>query len=270
MRITVLSLTAAISCSAVLACGGTSDAPVSPRTATEGPAKEGDIREVVQDFHRLFTSGDGAQVCEFLTPDGQKELLRQFELKDDDCVAALTFDAQKGEPPRTVQVDPIGAQGDEALAVVHIGTDREENLVYTLKRVKDVWRIDLPGYIPGPDALEGDRESAVEVLDSANRHGRALAAGDGKTACSLLTAEAAAEQGRSYRPSPKSKTQRPPGKDPCTFAVDTGLFAPESAPQFDKALAVGDIALAYAKEDMTFLVDTPEGWRIDNLPLGIP
>jgi hypothetical protein len=172
----------------LVGCGGDDEGP--DRT---DPAAEQKIVAAVNIFHRAITEGNGERACGELTAAGREELADQFAENGENICEAISKDkpARRGKAvlPR---VEPVGVEGDFAVAVIQFPGEREENLLYTLIQEDGEWRVDYPGPIPAPDMIvsgleKGGRSSpgageveaaASEQTDETDRVTDVLVIGD--------------------------------------------------------------------------------------------
>jgi hypothetical protein len=125
-------------------------------------------RAVVATINAFNSSGDGATYCAKLTDAGRDYVAQNFAEGGPatSCEQAFGPATEPQPPEKLPKVDPVGVDGDFALAVIQFGGKYPESFVCTLKREDGRWLIDCPCVVPSPDQLGGAVDS--DAADFAN------------------------------------------------------------------------------------------------------
>jgi len=145
----------------------------NPGNSETDAAAEQEVIAAVDGFH---SARDAEGFCSRLTEDGRDYVVENFGENIDEC-EQLFEGAEVGEDAEPPKVDPVGVEDDFALAIVQLGGEYDESLVYTLRRQDGEWLIDCPCVVPPPDEFVTD-ESASNDAEAYINSPQGLSAAD--------------------------------------------------------------------------------------------
>ncbi len=139
--------------------------------------------DVVAAIDSLNGARDAESYCAQLTDAGRTYVAKNFAEGGpaNSCEQAFGPAEAATPPAKLPKVDPVGVEGDFAIAVVQFGGEYDESLIYTLKREDGKWLIECPCTIPDPSQLVSDDDASGDAQDFINSPEGLSAAGQEDT-----------------------------------------------------------------------------------------